>query len=288
MEDEGFDRPFRFIATGQYLAVHYHDGRFELCRDYHTRGTLFYLSDDEEQIIHGRTYIGALAEHPDYPGDVFYIRQGSQYLAQDGRWTERVDDAVIVQLDPQSDCGDADAETALPPPLPAPIVEAENPISADGIDLFLPEKWFSLYPITGDCLWLGDAGEFQDMLYFGGNPYSLGMGFQLSKHEGKIRIRSMEGRYLTVMMDAGVAEYLDESCRQHTWRDQCPRCTRCYSLGFSSEPQECLSLVPTGLPSMFVLYDGLSYYQVSALKGSFATVVRVDSMTAATVFQFVA
>lgn len=286
MNDEGFDRPFRFIVTGRYLAVHYHDGHFELRRDYHARGTLFYLSDDGEQIIHGRTYVGVLAEHPDYPGDVFYIRHGSQYLAPDGRRTDSVDDAVIVQLDPQSDGSDADL--ALPPPPSHPILDAENPISADGIDLFLPDKWFSLYPITGDCLWLGDAGEFHDMLYFGGNPYSLGMGFQLSRPEGNIRICSTEGRYLSVTMDAEVAEYLDESCRQHTWRDQCSRCSECYSLGFSSEPQECLSLVPTGLPSMFVFYDGVYYYQVSALKGSFATVVRVESMDAATVFQFVA
>lgn len=285
MEHEGFDRPFRFVVTGHYLAVHYNDNNFELQRDYHARGALFYLSDDDTAIIHNRIYVGVLTEHPTYDGDVFYISKESQYLKLDGQWTDNIDDAVKVQLDPVGDYGDV--EPALPASLANPIIDAGNPISADGIDLYHPDKYFYLYPITGDCLWLGDAGEFKGTLYFGGNPYSIGIGFQLSKHEGKTRIRSSDGKYLTVMMDAEVAAYLDEGCKEHTRLSQCPRCTRCYTIGFSSQPEECLSLVPKGLPTMFVLYDGLCYYRVDALKGSFATVVRVHDIDDATLFQFV-
>jgi hypothetical protein len=72
MEEEGFNRPFGFIVTSHYLSVHYCGGRFELRRDYHARGTLFYLSDCEEKIIHRRKYVGALAGHPNYQGDVFH------------------------------------------------------------------------------------------------------------------------------------------------------------------------------------------------------------------------
>jgi hypothetical protein len=57
------------------------------------------------------------------------------------------------------------------------------------------------------------------MIYFRGNPYSVGTLFHLSKHEDKIRIRSEDDLYLSVMMDPIVAEHLDESCKQHTWRD---------------------------------------------------------------------
>lgn len=189
MEDEGLDRPFRFIVTGQYLAIHYHDSNFEICRDYHARGSLFYLSDDGEAIIHNHTYVGVLADHPDYEGDVFYIRNGSQYLTQDGKWVNDVNDAVNVQIDPVSDYGDA--EPPIPPPIPNPVIDTSNPISADGVDLYHPDKWFSLYPINGDSLWTGDAGQFGGKLYFGGNSYSDGMCFQLSKLDRKTQIRSL-------------------------------------------------------------------------------------------------
>lgn len=283
MEYEAFDRPFRFIVTGHYLAVHYNSSNFELCRDYHARGALFHLSDDETGIIHNRTYVGVLEEHPNYEGDVFYIRNESQYLTLDGQWTDNASDAVRVQLDPVGDYGDEEA-----PLLPNPVLNAANPVSADGIDLYHPDKYFSLYPITGDCLWTGDAGEFQGTLFFGGNPYSVGMGFQLSKHGGKTRIRSYDGKYLTVMMDAEVAACLDEGCKEHTRSNRCSSCMRCYTIGFTSQPEECLSLVPRGLPTMFVLYDGLCYYRVDALKASYASVTRVEDIDDATLFQFVA
>lgn len=286
MEYEAFDRPFRFIVTGHYLALHHNGSNFELRRDYHARGALFYLSDDETGIIHSRVYVGVLEEHPDYDGDVFYICKESQYLTLDGQWTDSINDAIKVQLDPMGDYGDD--EPPLPPSLPNPIIDADNPISADGIDLYHPDKYFCLYPITGDCLWTGDAGEFQGTLFFGGNPYSIGMGFQLFRHEGKTRIRSYDGKYLTVMMDAEVAAYLDEGCKEHTRLSRCSRCTRCYTIGFSSQPEECLSLVPRGLPTMFVLYDGLFYYTVDALKASYASVRRVEDIDEATLFQFVA
>lgn len=285
MEDEGFDRPFRFIVTGQYLAVHYNVGNFELRRDYHGRGSLFYLSDDETAIIHNRAYVGILTEDADYDGDVFYISKESQYLTQDGSWTDSISNAVKVQLDPMGDF--YNDQSPLPPSLSNPTIDTGNPISADGIDLYHPDKNFCLYPITGDCLWLGDAGELNGTLFFGGNPYSMGIGFQLSKHEGKTRIRSCDGKYLTVTMDAEVAAYLNEGCKEHTRLSPCSRCMRCYSIGFTSEPEECLSLVPRGLTTMFVLYDGLCYYGVDALKGSFATVVRVQDIQDATLFQFV-
>ncbi|KAJ0426820.1 hypothetical protein BJY00DRAFT_271030, partial [Aspergillus carlsbadensis] len=76
MGDEGFDRPFRFIVTSHYLSVHYRGGKFELRRDYPARGTVFYLSDCEEKIIHGRKYVGALAGDPSYQGDVFTSARG--------------------------------------------------------------------------------------------------------------------------------------------------------------------------------------------------------------------
>ncbi|KAJ5995737.1 hypothetical protein N7481_002714 [Penicillium waksmanii] len=101
MEDEGFDRPFRFIVTGQYLAIRYNGSSFEICRDYHTRGALFYLSNDGKQIIHNRTYVADLTDYPDYEGDVFYISKELQYLAPDGQWSDSMQDAIKVQIDPE-------------------------------------------------------------------------------------------------------------------------------------------------------------------------------------------
>lgn len=285
MDDEDFQRPFRFIVTGKYLAVHYDGSKFEICRDHHGRGSLFYIADDGETIIHNRSYIAVLAAHPVYDDDVFYISQGQNFLTQDGQWTERIDDAVEVQIEPMGDYGDA--EPPLPPPISNPIMDVGNPISADGIDLYLPDKWFSLYPVTGDSLWLGDASEFENRLYFGGNPYSVGLSFQLSKNQGKTRILSQDDKYLTVMMDAEIAENLSEDCKQHTRLSRCSRCMRCYTIGFSPEPQECLSLVPKGLSSMFAFYDGLCYYQFNALKGSYAELMRVENIDDASCFQFV-
>ncbi|KGO69162.1 hypothetical protein PITC_095750 [Penicillium italicum] len=270
MEDEGFDRPFRFIVTGQYLAIHHHGSNFEICRDYHARGSLFYLSDDGETIINNRTYVGVLTDYPEYEGDVFYIRNGSQHLNQDGQWVDHVNDAVKVQIDPVGDYGDA--EPPISPSISNPVIDPGNPISADGVDLYHPDKWFSLYPINGDSIWIGDAGEFESKLYFGGNSYSDGMCFQLSKHDGKTRIRSYDGKYLVVMMEPIVAAYLDEDCKQHT----------------SSEPQEGFVLVPKGLPSMFAVNDGFFYYKLNVLRGSYAEVERVEDIDNATPFQFVA
>lgn len=287
MEDEGFDRPFRFIVTAQYLAIHHHDNNFEIRRDYHARGSLFYLSDDGETIIHNRTYVGVLTDHPDYEGDVFYIRNGSQYLTQDGQWVNGVNEAAVkVQIDPVGDYGDA--EPAIPPSIPNPVIDTSNPISADGVDLYHPDKWFSLYPINGDSIWTGDAGEFGSKLYFGGNPYSDGMCFQLSKHDGKTQIRSYDGKYLVVMMEPDVAACLNEGCKQHTRFDRCAHCMLHYTIGYSSEPHEGFVLVPKGLPSMFALSDGIFYYRVNVLKGSYAEVERVEDIDDASPFQFVA
>lgn len=279
MEFESFDRPFRFIVTGLYLAIHYNGSDFEIIRDYHARGTLFYLSNDEKTIIHNRAFIAELTDYPDYEGDVFYISKGSQYLAQDGQWTDDVQHAVKVQIDPEGDYGEA--EHPMPPSIAHPLIEVDNPISADGIDLYHPEKWFSIYLITGDCLWLGDAREFESVLSFGTNKYSDGISFQLSKHEGKTRIRLYDGKYLTPMMEDSLASHLDEGCKQHTKFSQCSSCKRWYTLGFSAEPQDCLSLVPMGLPSMFVFYDGLFYYKVAE------RIVRVEGIDDASIFQFV-
>lgn len=286
MEDEGFDRPFRFIVTGQYLAIHYRNSNFGICRDYHARGSLFYLADDGKTIIHNRTYISVLTDHPDYEGDIFYICNGSQYLTPDGQWTNHVDDAIKVQIDPVGDYGDA--EPPIPPPLSNPVIDTGNPISADGVDIYHPDKWFSLYPIKGDCLWSGDAGEFESKLYFGGNPYSLGTCFQLSAHDGKTRICSDDDKYLVVMMEPSVAAYLDQGCKQHTRFDRCSSCMLHYTIGYSSEPQEGFLLVPKGLSTTFVLNDGLFYYKVNVFKGSYAEVQRVEDIDDATLFQFVA
>lgn len=279
MEFESFDRPFRFIVTGQYLAIHYNSGGFEINRDYHARGALFYLSNDEKQIIHDRTFVAELVDYPDYEADVFYIGKGSQYLAQDGQWTNNIENAVKVQIDPEGDYGEAGRP--MPPSIPNPIIEVDNPISADGIDLYHPDNWFTLYLITGDCLWLGDAREFESVLSFGTNPYSDGMIFQLSKHEGKTRIRSHDGKYLTPTMEDSLASHLPEDCKQHTKFSQCPSCKGWYTLGFSVEPQEDLYLVPRGLPSMFALYDGLFYYKVAE------RILRVEDIGHASLFQFV-
>lgn len=125
------------------------------------------------------------------------------------------------------------------------------------------------------------------MLVFRGNPYSSGMGLQLSKHEGKIRVLFENDKYLTVTMDPDVASCLPEECKQHTSLTRCSECMEQYNIGFSSEPQECFSLVPKGLASMYALYDGLCYYQFAAYKGSYAELRRVESIEAASPFQFV-
>jgi hypothetical protein len=39
---------------------------------------------------------------------------------------------------------------------------------------------------------------------------------------------------------------------------------------------------------MFVLYDGVCYYRVDAIKASYADVNRVESIEEASLFQFVA
>ncbi|KAJ5115861.1 hypothetical protein N7456_000209 [Penicillium angulare] len=286
MEYEDLSRPFWFIVTGQYLAINYNGSDFEIRRGHHGRGSIFHLSDDEEQIIHKNAYIGFLSAHPDYEDDVFYISKDTKYLNKDAKWTDNIQEAIEVQIEPVGeDYGDA--EVSVPQEISNPIIDENNPISANGIDLYYPDKWFSLYAITGDSLWLGDASEFESKLCFAGNPYNFGMGFQLFKHEGKTRIFCRNDKYLTVMMDGEVAQYLDEACKQHTRFTRCSRCMRCWSVGFSSEPEECFSLVPKGLPSMFALYDGLCYYRFNALKGSYAELERVESIDRASIFQFV-
>jgi hypothetical protein len=80
------------------------------------------------------------------------------------------------------------------------------------------------------------------------------------------------------MMEASLTSHLDESCKQYTKFSHCSYCKGWYTLGVSVEPQECLSLVPKGLPSMFVLYDGLFYYKVAE------RIVRVDDIDDASLF----
>lgn len=75
MEYEDFRRPFRFIVTGRFIAIHYNGSEFELRRDCHSRRTLFHLSSDDEQIICNCTYIGSLTSQPDYPEDMFSINR---------------------------------------------------------------------------------------------------------------------------------------------------------------------------------------------------------------------
>lgn len=285
MEEEDLRRPFRFIVTGRYIAVHYDGNDFELHSDRHSRGTLFHLSDDDEKIIYNRTYIGHLISHPDYQNDVFYIRCGQQYLSQRGQWTDSVYDALKVQIDPEPDWG---GNPPTIPPLANPVISARNPISADGIDLYHPDQWFILYPITGDCLWMGNSEKsLESKLVFRGNPYSDGLSFQLSVHDEKTRISSDDGMFLTVIMSPGSADYLNEECRHHNASSRCPRCMDLYTIGFHSEPRDCITLVPRGLPSMFALYDGIFYYRVDVVKGSYAELDRVERIEDASLFQFV-
>lgn len=152
MEDEDLSRPFHFIVTGRFIAVHYNGGDFELHRDRHSRGTLFHLSDAEEQIICNRTYVGSLTSHADYPNDVFYIRREQQYLSSKGTWTDSIGNALIVQIDPEPNW------SGTPPTissLPNPVISADHPISADGIDLYQPDQQFLMYPIGN--IWVGNA-----------------------------------------------------------------------------------------------------------------------------------
>jgi hypothetical protein len=75
MGSEALDRPFCFLVTGQYIAIHYNDHNFALHNDHHLRGDL-YLSDDEDKndkIIHNGTYIGHLESRSDHRNNVFYI-----------------------------------------------------------------------------------------------------------------------------------------------------------------------------------------------------------------------
>lgn len=283
MEYEDFRRPFRFIVTGRFIAIHYNGRDFELHRDRHSRGTLFHLSDVDEQIICNRTYIGNLTSHPDYPDDVFYIQHKQQYLSSQGKWTDSIDNALKVQISPEPDWGDPPPTIS---PLAYPVISADNPISADGIDLYHPDQQFLIYPIGG--LWMGNAEHSpEDKLVFRGNPYSDGLTFEFSVHDGKTRIVSDDGMFLTVTMPAECAGYLDEECRQHTASTRCPRCERNYTIGFVSEPRDCITLVPRGLPSMFVFYDGVFYYYFDAIKGSYAELERVERIEDASLFQFV-
>ncbi|RHZ48887.1 uncharacterized protein CDV56_105217 [Aspergillus thermomutatus] len=286
-DDEGLDRPFRFIVTSKYLAVRYEDNSFTLHSDYHGHGSLFYLSDDEIHIIRDHAYVGQLHSHPIYKDSVFHICCGSQYLSQEGHWTGNIDEALDVQIDPEDPEITDSADNAPILSLAEPVINSAHPISADGIDLYHPDKQFALYPVTRDDLWLGDAGNFNGKLIFGGNPYSAGIPFQLSVHEGRTRIRANDGMYLTVFMEDDLVPYLKEECRQHSRVSSCAHCSTWYSLGFHSEPDDCLALIPRGLPSMFVLHDGAFYYSVNVLKASYAETKRVKHIEEASLFQFV-
>lgn len=285
MDSEALDRPFRFLVTGRYIAVHYDGHNFALRSDHHLRGDLFYQSDDEDKIIHNGTYIGHLQSHPDHQDDVFYICHGEQYLSQNASWTASIVDALKVEIHPMNrfaDTSDINVLTSLSDP----VIDDHNPISADGVDLYHPDAWFCLYPLTGDCLWTGNAGNFESELFFGGEIYSDGLYFRLSMHEGQTRIRSGD-EFLSITLGPNMAEHLPEGCRQHNAWSKCPKCAHWYSLGFQPEPKDCFTLIPRGLPSMFVLYDGAYYYRVSVLKSSYATPVRVERIEDASLFQFV-
>jgi hypothetical protein len=82
-----------------------------------------------------------------------------------------------------------------------------------------------------------------------------------------------------VPMDAEIAAYLNEGCKEHTRLGRCSRCKRSYTIGLTSQPEECLSLVPRVLPTMFAFYDRLCYYRVDALKGSYVTQVVLTMST---------
>ncbi|KAJ5815211.1 hypothetical protein N7474_006988 [Penicillium riverlandense] len=120
-----------------------------------------------------------------------------------------------------------------------------------------------------------------------GNNSSDGVTFELSVHNGKTRIVSDDGMFMTVIMPTGCAEYLKEECGQHTASTRCPRCERNYTIGFVSEPRDCITLVSRGLPSMFVFHDGVFYYYFGALNGSYAELERVERIEDASLFQFV-
>ncbi|KUL87860.1 hypothetical protein ZTR_03198 [Talaromyces verruculosus] len=285
MDGEALDRPFRFLVTGRYIAVHCDGQNFELQRNHHLRGDLFYLSNDEEKIIHNSTYIGHLKSHSDHRDDVFYICRGEQYLSQSGSWTASIFDALKCEIHPMNTFDDPSNVNILTS-LSDPVIDDHNPISADGIDLYHPNASFCLYPLTGDCLWTGDAGEFQSELFFGGDIYSNGQIFRLSVNDGKTRIQSGD-MFLSVTLGPDMAEYLPEGCRQHNAWSKCLECANWYSLGFQSMPEDCFTLIPRGLPSMFVLYDGAYYHRVSVLKASYARTERVELIEDASLFQFV-
>jgi hypothetical protein len=60
----------------------------------------------------------------------------------------------------------------VPTSLSDPIINDHNPISADCVDIYHPDAWLCLYPLTGDCLWTGDLRtghyEFESEIFFGG------------------------------------------------------------------------------------------------------------------------
>lgn len=93
--------------------------------------------------------------------------------------------------------------------------------------------------------------------------------------------------FLTVIMPVGSAEYLGEECRQHTASTRCGPCESIYTIGLVPEPRDCITLVPRGLPSMFVFYDGVFYYYFDDIKGSYAELRRVEHIEDASLFQFV-
>ncbi|PYH77019.1 hypothetical protein BO82DRAFT_406630 [Aspergillus uvarum CBS 121591] len=135
-------------------------------------------------------------------------------------------------------------------------------ISADGTDLYQPDTSFVLYAINSGFRNSGDAHNFGGELAFQSWPYNYGARFQLSSCQGKTRLSSNEGGYLVVTM--GLADYLEPA-----------------------DDDGALMLIPRGLPSMFVLWDGDWYYAVNYLEASFSLTERVRTIKEAAVFQSV-
>lgn len=288
MESESLRRPFHFIITGKYCGIHYDGNDFQLQTDlYYLRGSLFYLSRNQEKIIHDGNYVGYLTCHPDYDRNVFYIRREEKFFSNEGTWTDRVEDALHVQIHPLNKFEAETSSKKAPLIISDPTGNPQHPISADGVDLYHPDAWFSLYPISAGYPWMNDADEFESQLVFCGQPYSYGIRFRLSELDGKTQIRLSDERYLGVTMNAEMAEYLPEECREHNAFGRCAHCMGWYSIGSASGPQKGFTLVPSGLPSMFLLYDGVCYYQFNVIKASFANLTRVENIEAASLFQFV-
>ncbi|KAE8373872.1 hypothetical protein BDV26DRAFT_271049 [Aspergillus bertholletiae] len=283
---------FRLIVTQRYVSVSYDGTDLVFTPGHHLHGDLFSISEDGK-LIHGpdETEVGILVPDSDYPDDLFYFSRNSKYLCEGGVWAPSADGALQLQVNSMDEY---DREN--PPPIRTeisnPVIDAQNPVSADGIDLYHPDAWFTMYFTDCSCREYGSveessAPEFPPELVLTGSPYGAGFPFRLSTQDGKVRIQDPNDRFLGLILKPSLAEYRSDECKGHDAFTGCSSCYYCYAVGFVSEPEHPITIIPHGLPTTFALYDGKYYYSVNIIKSSYSELQRVGSIDNASLVQFV-